>query len=101
MATHSSILAWRIPWAEEPGSCSPWGLKGSDMTEQLHLLSEGLAAGLFFLYFVQMTRYRCVFLHSLLSCIQGILNTLLHFAFFPLQSLRNCSKSVHRFDLIF
>ena len=20
MATHSSILAWRIPWAEEPGS---------------------------------------------------------------------------------
>ena len=22
MATHSSILAWKIPWAEEPGS--PW-----------------------------------------------------------------------------
>ena len=25
MATHSSILAWEIPWREEP--CSPWGLK--------------------------------------------------------------------------
>ena len=24
MATHSSILAWRIPWTEEPGSYSPW-----------------------------------------------------------------------------
>ena len=23
VATHSSILAWRIPWTEEPGS--PWG----------------------------------------------------------------------------
>jgi len=33
IATHSSILAWRIPWIEEPGSCSPWGGKESDMTE--------------------------------------------------------------------
>ena len=31
MATHSSILAWRIPWTEEPGGLySPWGLKESD-----------------------------------------------------------------------
>ena len=34
MATHSSILAWRIPWTEEPGSYSPWGCKELDMTEQ-------------------------------------------------------------------
>ena len=27
MATHSSILAWRIPWTEEPGDYSPWGGK--------------------------------------------------------------------------
>ena len=34
MATHSSILAWRIPRAEEPGGLhSPWGPKDSDMTE--------------------------------------------------------------------
>ena len=33
-ATHSSILAWRIPWTEEPGGLySPWGRKESDMTE--------------------------------------------------------------------
>ena len=25
MATHSSILAWRIPWKEEPGGYSPRG----------------------------------------------------------------------------
>ena len=36
MATHSSILAWRIPWMEEPGSYSPWGHKESDTTERLH-----------------------------------------------------------------
>jgi len=33
MATHSSILTWRIPWTEEPGELRPWGLKESDMTE--------------------------------------------------------------------
>ena len=32
-ATHSSVLAWRTPWTEEPGSYSPWGHKASDMTE--------------------------------------------------------------------
>ena len=36
--THSSILAWKIPWTEEPGRYSPWGHKESDMTEQLTLL---------------------------------------------------------------
>ena len=33
MATHSSILAWRIPWTEEPVGYSPGVLKESDMTE--------------------------------------------------------------------
>ena len=33
MATHSSILAWRIPWTEELGVYGPWGRKESDMTE--------------------------------------------------------------------
>ena len=40
MATHSSILAWRILWTEEPGGYSPWGHKESDMTEQLTLVSS-------------------------------------------------------------
>ena len=29
MSTHSSILAWRIPWREEPGGLHPWGHKES------------------------------------------------------------------------
>ena len=29
MAAHSSALAWRIPWTEEAGGYSPWGLKES------------------------------------------------------------------------
>ena len=36
MAPHSSTLAWKISWMEEPGGCSPWGCKESDTTEQLH-----------------------------------------------------------------
>jgi len=56
MAPHSSTLAWKIPWTEEPGRlqsigsqsrtrlsdftfilvCSPWGHKELDMTWQLN-----------------------------------------------------------------
>ena len=32
MATHSSILAWRSPWTEEPGRLHSVGLKESDTT---------------------------------------------------------------------
>ena len=33
MATHPSILAWRIPWTEEHGGLHcPWGCKESDVT---------------------------------------------------------------------
>ena len=40
MATHSSILAWRIPWTEEPGGLQSTGHKESDMSEQLHFTSR-------------------------------------------------------------
>ena len=33
MAIHSSTLAWKIPWMEEPEGYSPLGHKESDMTE--------------------------------------------------------------------
>ena len=33
MATHSGILAWRIPWTEELVGYSPWVCKQLDMTE--------------------------------------------------------------------
>ena len=48
MATHSSILAWRIPWTEKPGGLQTMGRKESDMTERLthntqhHMLLNGL-----------------------------------------------------------
>ena len=32
MATHSSILAWRIPWTEEPGRLQSLGSQESDTT---------------------------------------------------------------------
>ena len=34
MATHSNILAWRIPWMEEPGGLQSMGSQ-SDLTERL------------------------------------------------------------------
>ena len=34
MATHSSILAWRIPWTEGPDGLWPVGLQELDTTEQ-------------------------------------------------------------------
>ena len=43
MATHSTILAWRIPWTEEPGGYSPWSHKESDMTE-LKILSHNFGS---------------------------------------------------------
>ena len=42
MATHSSTLAWKIPWTEGQRSLvgySPWGRKELDTTEQLHFTS--------------------------------------------------------------
>ena len=68
MVTHSSILAWEIPWTEKPGRLqstpvflpgkshgqrslvgySPWGRKESDTTERLYLY-HGYLDGLDFL----------------------------------------------------
>ena len=36
MALHSSPLAWKIPWAEEPGRLESMGSQESDTTERLH-----------------------------------------------------------------
>ena len=36
IAPHSSTLAWKIPWMEEPGRLQSMGLLESDTTEQLH-----------------------------------------------------------------
>ena len=36
MATHKGILAWKIPWMEDPVGYSPWGRKELDRTERLN-----------------------------------------------------------------
>ena len=36
MATHSSILAWRIPWTEEPDGLQSMGMQELDRTQQLN-----------------------------------------------------------------
>ena len=38
MTTHSSILACKIPWIEEP--CGPWGSKKLDAIEHTHTYTE-------------------------------------------------------------
>ena len=40
-AAHSSILAWRIPWTEEPGGLQFMALKGLDTSEWLTHTREG------------------------------------------------------------
>ena len=42
MATHSNILAWEIPWTEEPGRLQPMGLKrvGQDLATEHHHLNN-------------------------------------------------------------
>ena len=38
IATYSGIIAWKIPWMEEPGRLHSMGCKESDTTERLHFL---------------------------------------------------------------
>ena len=44
MATHSNILAWEIPWTEEPGGLQSTGLQSqtrlSDFTSSLHFFTS-------------------------------------------------------------
>ena len=40
MATCPSILAWKIPWTEEPGRLQSMGFQESDTTEQLRTQAQ-------------------------------------------------------------
>ena len=40
MATHSSILAWEIPWTEEPGQLQSMGSQRADVTEHARMLTH-------------------------------------------------------------
>ena len=48
MATHSIILAWRIPWTEEPGGLQSMGLQESDMTQRLNHHHQFLKKPIYF-----------------------------------------------------
>ena len=45
MATHSSILAWRIPWTEDPGGLQSMGLQRDGHGWETNRLTGGLAPG--------------------------------------------------------
>ena len=44
MATHSSILAWEIPWTEEPGGLQSMGSQELDTTEPARTVVKNLPA---------------------------------------------------------
>ena len=68
MATHSSTLAWKIPWTEEPGRPhSPLGCKKSDTTERLHFQFP-----LLMFYSWQHISLLPPWLHSSAQCISGL-----------------------------
>ena len=45
MAPHSSTLAWKIPWTEEPGGLQSMGSQESDTTERLHFSLSCIGEG--------------------------------------------------------
>ena len=85
MATHSSILAWRIPWTEEPGGLQPMGSQESDMTWRLnnhHHRQPGVCWPQFFflsLFGSSLSHARSSFIHaaSLLLCTDSLSLSLL------------------------
>ena len=56
MATHSSILTWKIPWTEEPGWLQSRGHKKSDTTKQLSTHTT-----IFCVDFLKILRYLHIF----------------------------------------
>ena len=86
MATHSSILAWRLSWTEEPGGLQPTGSQESGMTEWLTYYRGHMASVVLCQVFV---------VHSLQdgskwSQAPGIQT----FAYFPPTFYQDCDQSV-------
>ena len=82
MATHSTILAWRIPMDREAWQgYSPWGRKKSDMTEQL---STHSTHHIFFIYSSVNGRLFCF--HVLAIVNSAAMNTGVHIFFWVMFS---------------
>ena len=69
MATHSSILAWRIPWTEKPGSLQPKGSQkvGHDWSD-MHMYKYGTISNTYFKIKNSM-RYCVVLARSILPLV--------------------------------
>ena len=73
MATHSSILAWRIPWTEEPGGLQSMGHQESDTTERLSThLHTHIHTHIFLLGYFSFVSFHFLLLQKN-SCISGYL----------------------------
>ena len=59
VATCSSVLAWRIPWTEEPGRLQSIGSHKSDMTEDLAHIQYTVKLWIIYIYIykIYITRY--------------------------------------------
>ena len=101
MAKHSSILAWRIPWTEEPGRLQSMGSQESDTT-LLHILESeipniiwnSLAWGTCLFFFIYLFIFSLLYInvaHGYLFQILGNNPVLLY-----LFCCSNCSSSAHR-----
>ena len=55
MATHSSVLAWRILWAEEPSGLQSMGSQKNQMTELLNNNNVCPANRWYFLFFFPLS----------------------------------------------
>ena len=52
MATHADILAWRIPWTEEPGGLQPIGLQRAGCNRETDGMASKLSSSVIFLIYL-------------------------------------------------
>ena len=87
MATHSSILIWRILWTEEPAGLQSMGLQESDMTERLTL---------------SLLNIRIIYLNHLKNGDRLVLGQLSVFKYLERQTKYfYCCKSCEQFLVLF
>ena len=90
MATHSSILAWRIPWTKEPGRLQSWGCKELETAEQLTLFR-----------YLRVDWKACHMITEVMSCLLLIKYINYSHAFHSILSLVYSWNTLPKFFLIF
>ena len=100
MATHSSILAWRIPWAEEPGGLQFMGSQrvGHDRATNTHsqTLSSEFSEGMYFWFLTSF-----YFLTELLGNLEALYSTeWVSLASGPRHIVQHSSLSLKVLDIV-